>query len=103
MPRYIGRTTDRNKHLQHHNSIHWFYLLELHENDCMEKGLTNTVVLQENEGRDLKVDIALCRELIGKLLLCDPKNRLTAEAAFNMPIFEDMVEPADGTPVRQPF
>ncbi len=69
----------------------------------MREGLTDTFVLQEHEGRELKVDIELCRELIGKLLLCDPKERLTAEAAFNMPIFEDMVEPADGTPVRQPF
>ncbi len=67
----------------------------------MREGLTDTFVLQEHEGRELKVDIALCRELIGKLLLCDPNNRLTAEAAFNMPIFEDMVEPDDGIPVRR--
>ncbi len=67
----------------------------------MREGLTDTFLLQENEGRELKGDIAVCRELIGKLLLCDPKNRLTAEGAFSMPIFEDMVEPADGTPVRR--
>ncbi len=66
----------------------------------MREGLTDTFVLQENEGRDLKGDIALCRELIGKLLLCDPNKRLTAERAFNLPIFEDMVKPVDGTPVR---
>ncbi len=69
----------------------------------MGEGLTDTFLLQENEGRELKGDIAVCRDLIGKLLLCDPKERLTAEVAFTLPIFEDMVEPADGTPVRQPF
>ncbi len=67
----------------------------------MREGLTDTFLLQENEGRELKGDIAVCRELIGKLLLCEPKERLTAEVAFTLPIFEDMVEPADGTPVRR--
>ncbi len=42
----------------------------------------------------------LCRELIGRMLLCDPKERLTAEGAFAMSIFEDMVEPEEGKAVR---
>ncbi len=56
-------------------------------------------VLQENEGRDLATDIELSRDLIGRMLLCDPQNRLTAEEAFGMSIFEDMVDPEEGQAV----
>ncbi len=58
-----------------------------------------TIQLQENEGRDLANDIKVSREMIGKMLLCDPKERLTAEGAFVMDIFEDMVDPEEGQAV----
>ncbi len=59
----------------------------------------STIQLQENEGRDLSNDIKVSRELIGKMLLCDPQGRLTAEGAFGMGIFEDMVDPEEGQAV----
>ncbi len=56
-------------------------------------------VLQEIEGRDLATDIEFSRDLIGRMLLCDPQKRLTAEEAFGMSIFEDMVDPEEGQAV----
>ncbi len=56
-------------------------------------------VLQENEGRYLATDIEFSRDLIGRMLLCDPQKRLTAEEAFGMSIFEDMVDPEEGQAV----